>query len=87
MNALCPGPTKTGMTQTMRDREDVSESMRKRVPMARWGEPSEQAAAVSFLLSPDASFITGVALPVDGGIMASTGQFPPYAARQGRAGA
>jgi NAD(P)-dependent dehydrogenase (short-subunit alcohol dehydrogenase family) len=81
VNAVCPGPTKTGMTQAMRDRNESSEAMRKAVPMARWGEASELAAAVSFLLSPDASFITGVALPVDGGVTANTGQFPTYGSR------
>lgn len=81
VNAVCPGPTKTGMTEPMRARESVDETMRMVVPMARWGESSELAAAVAFLLSPDASFITGVALPVDGGVMATTGQFPTYAAR------
>jgi meso-butanediol dehydrogenase / (S,S)-butanediol dehydrogenase / diacetyl reductase len=81
VNAVCPGPTKTGMTQSMRDREESAETMRRVVPMARWGEASELAAAVSFLLSPDASFITGVALPVDGGVTANTGQFPTYGSR------
>ncbi len=81
VNAVCPGPTKTGMTQAMRDREESGETMRRSVPMARWGEASELAAAVSFLLSPDASFITGVALPVDGGVTANTGQFPTYGSR------
>ncbi|MFN0091608.1 MAG: SDR family NAD(P)-dependent oxidoreductase [Acidimicrobiales bacterium] len=84
VNAVCPGPTKTGMTAPMRERGDTEETMRLVVPMARWGESSELAAAVSFLLSPDASFITGVALPVDGGVTANTGQFPTYAARRAR---
>ena len=78
VNAVCPGPTKTGMTEPMRARENVDETMRRVVPMARWGESSELAAAVSFLLSPDASFITGIALPVDGGVTATTAQFPNY---------
>ena len=82
VNAVCPGPTKTGMTAGMREQDLVETAMRLRVPMARWGEASELAAAVSFLLSPDASFITGIALPVDGGVTATTGQFPTFSARQ-----
>jgi meso-butanediol dehydrogenase/(S,S)-butanediol dehydrogenase/diacetyl reductase len=81
VNAVCPGPTRTGMTAPMQARPDGEATMRSRVPMARWGEASELAAAVAFLLSPDASFITGVALPVDGGITANTAQFPTYGER------
>ena len=81
VNAVCPGPTKTGMNQVIRESKESAEAVRRALPMARWGEASELAAAVSFLISPDASFITGVALPVDGGLTASTGQFPTYGAR------
>jgi meso-butanediol dehydrogenase/(S,S)-butanediol dehydrogenase/diacetyl reductase len=79
VNAVAPGPTETGITQGLLagGPNPVSESLRKRVPMQRWGLASEQAAAHCFLLSPDASFITGAILPVDGGITANTGQFDP----------
>lgn len=81
VNAVCPGPTRTGMTTEMQEQDETANTMKSVVPMARWGEASELAAAVSFLLSPDSSFITAVALPVDGGVTANTGQFPTYGSR------
>jgi meso-butanediol dehydrogenase/(S,S)-butanediol dehydrogenase/diacetyl reductase len=78
INAVAPGPTATGMTVPLQDRApSVWSSIESRVPMQRFGEPSELAEAVFFLASPSASFITGVTLPVDGGISANAGHFPP----------
>lgn len=80
VNAVCPGPTETGMTKGILSAPAVYEGLRSKIPLQRWGRASEIAAVVCFLASTDASFITGVAIPVDGGITASTGQFLP---RQG----
>lgn len=78
INAVCPGPTHTRMTQPFKDVDlQGYESLRSRIPLQRWAEPAEIAAVICFLLSPDASFITGTAIPVDGGITANTGQFLP----------
>jgi meso-butanediol dehydrogenase / (S,S)-butanediol dehydrogenase / diacetyl reductase len=88
VNAVCPGGIAgTGMTRPMeRHAPELFEEMRTHVPMLRWGSPEEVAAAVTFLLSPDASFVTGVALPVDGGVSAGTGQFRNPAGRRSAAG-
>jgi meso-butanediol dehydrogenase/(S,S)-butanediol dehydrogenase/diacetyl reductase len=77
VNAVCPGPIKTGMTAAMEKVPAIAEALRAHIPLQRWGEATEVAQAISFLASQRASFITGVALPVDGGITAGTGQFLP----------
>ncbi|HTV51722.1 MAG TPA: SDR family oxidoreductase [Steroidobacteraceae bacterium] len=72
VNAVAPGPIATpifgraGMTETQI--EDFKAGITGRVPMARIGQPEEIAAAVAFLASADASYITGVELNVDGGL-------------------
>lgn len=67
VNVLAPGFFHTRMTA------DVSDEMRdfvmKQIPMGRWGEPKESAAAATFLVSDDASYITGQVLNVDGGLV------------------
>ena len=49
----------------------VKEDVIERTPMKRWGEPDDLAGAALFLCSPASDFVTGVALPVDGGFSAA----------------
>ena len=79
VNAVCPGGiAATGMTTPMeRHAPEMFEEMRSHVPMQRWGRADEVAAVIAFLVSDDASFVTGAAVPVDGGVTAGTGQFRP----------
>jgi NAD(P)-dependent dehydrogenase (short-subunit alcohol dehydrogenase family) len=77
VNAVCPGPTETGMTMGIKAAPAVYEGLRRRIPLGRWGTAAEQAAVVSFLLSAKASFVNGAVVPVDGGVTANTSQFDP----------
>ena len=79
VNAVCPGPIRTTMTDALHTGpgKELGDALVRNVPLGRWGTPDEVAAAIEFLTSEAASFITGTTLVVDGGILAGTGQFPP----------
>lgn len=70
VNSVCPGPTKTpGMEETIDiGNQKLMDAMVRAVPMGRMGDPSDIGAAVAFLTSDDAGFITGQTLSVSGGL-------------------
>jgi meso-butanediol dehydrogenase/(S,S)-butanediol dehydrogenase/diacetyl reductase len=74
VNAINPSITRSDMVDGILDNEDLLSAFMRRVPMGRIGEPEDIAAATAFLASEDAAFVTGVNLPVDGGVSASNGQ-------------
>ena len=74
VNCLCPGGTDTALLRrfvaTSGSADQALTGLGERVPMGRLARPEEIAAAALFLASDDASYVTGVALPVDGGATA-----------------
>jgi 2-deoxy-D-gluconate 3-dehydrogenase len=71
VNAILPGWIKTDMTKIIRDDlPDWNKSILARTPAGRWGDPEDLAGTAIFLASPASDFVTGVALPVDGGYAA-----------------
>lgn len=69
VNALCPGPVNTPLLQELFAKDEERAARRLvHVPMGRFGEPEEMAAAVLFLASDDSSFMTANTFLVDGGI-------------------
>jgi 2-deoxy-D-gluconate 3-dehydrogenase len=68
VNAILPGFINTNLTrQARKEIPGLEERVISRTPVGRWGEPDEVAGAAVFLASRAADFVTGVALPVDGG--------------------
>ncbi|MCP3735760.1 SDR family oxidoreductase [Sphingomonas sp. RP10(2022)] len=76
VNAVNPSLTYTALTAGMKDQPDLIARFEERIPMGRGAEPADIAGAIAFLASDDAHYITGVNLPVDGGLSASNGQPP-----------
>ena len=72
VNCVCPGPIRTGITQAIPE-EAKQKYARRRVPLARYGDPEEVAHATLSLALPASSYINGVTLPVDGGQTIKTG--------------
>lgn len=71
VNAVAPGWIRTELTAGLRQHPSTAEQVVNRTPMGRWGEAADVAGAVEFLAGPDAAFITGAVLPVDGGYLAA----------------
>lgn len=70
VNAVAPGWIETEMTRGLRDASERSAAILSRTPLNRWGKTREVGALVKWLLSTEASFVTGAVYPVDGGYMA-----------------
>jgi NAD(P)-dependent dehydrogenase (short-subunit alcohol dehydrogenase family) len=67
VNAIAPGPFKTGMTAFTLDKQEGTDAAVAAVPMHRLGRPEDLAATVLYLAGPGAAYTTGAIIPVDGG--------------------
>lgn len=76
INAVCPGLIRTRLTEKHFSNPAILRDYFRHIPLGRGGDPAEVAAAVTFLASDAASFITGTTLVVDGGQMAT--KFGPW---------
>ncbi|TJV46028.1 MAG: SDR family oxidoreductase [Mesorhizobium sp.] len=76
VNAVAPGMTRTALTAYMFDNPENIKRIRAAQPMGREADPSEIAAVAVFLLTDDASFMTGAVVSADGGQTACTPSFP-----------
>lgn len=76
-NAVCPSPIDTRMMRSLEDgmkgdggREEAKAAISSAIPLGRYGEPSEVADLICFLLSDEARFLSGAAIPIDGAMRA-----------------
>ena len=70
INAVCPGLVRTPMVEPALKDPEFNARVHEMHPIGRLGRPEEVAEAVMWLCSDDASFVTGIAMPIDGGLVA-----------------
>jgi NAD(P)-dependent dehydrogenase (short-subunit alcohol dehydrogenase family) len=70
VNALCPGPFATEINTPLLSDPSIKAAVEAKIPLGRWGDPSEIGPAVVFLASEASSFMTGATLFIDGGYTA-----------------
>jgi NAD(P)-dependent dehydrogenase (short-subunit alcohol dehydrogenase family) len=70
VNVVAPGTTDTGMLTRFTNTDDNKAALVSTVPFKRLGTPEEIAHVIAFVASPDASYMTGASIPVDGGMLA-----------------
>jgi 2-dehydro-3-deoxy-D-gluconate 5-dehydrogenase len=67
VNAVLPGWIDTDLTRRRRERPESNDAVLRRTPAGRWGTPRDLAGIAVFLASTASDFVTGAAIPVDGG--------------------
>ena len=71
VNAIAPGIIKTQFSELLWKNEAATEAALQRIPLGRLGDPQEIASVAAFLVSSDASYVTGETIVVSGGMQAS----------------
>ena len=71
VNAIAPGFVKTEINKVVQNDADRFASITSRIPLGRWGQPTDLTGAAVFLSAPASDYITGVVMPVDGGFLAN----------------
>jgi 2-deoxy-D-gluconate 3-dehydrogenase len=71
VNAIAPGFVKTDINKVVHSDEERAATINSRIPLGRWGQPSDMTGAGVFLASPASDYVTGVVMAVDGGFLAN----------------